>query len=490
MESNMNKFDELEIQKDSMLFVIDFSAIANIKSQGVLKAITDYILSNSIRVAVSREFYENYEVIIKSTNEEQKLIAKMAYNFLSLLEKSNCLLNMSDMVNSKEIVVKLHKNPKVCFVYYKTSEFSESVIEYKDSLLSKAIIVDENGNFDAYFCTDDIVRASEKTIDPSAEDDDYFSTSFEPGKNVKVKTRDNEIISLGDLLGSGGEGAVYECDYNEGYVVKVYHKGQLNKLRLKKIFLMEKKQIRYDGLCWPEKVVFSEKGEPVGYLMKKVNGKALSSIFDCDETVLKQFPNWKKQDLISLAIDILQKVQYLHLFGILIGDLRLKNIVIDDSGIPCLVDIDSCQIDNLPCPIGYPDFTPPELQHVEFKKQLRTYKNESFACSVLLFKLLFCGLHPYDQKHGADTIEEEISSKSFPYPQNAKGDFSRIPWGGYDQMWRHTPFQIQTFLYDIFKNGNRSNIQEMILMLKTYNQFLDLKKFEIPSLNQISFFSE
>lgn len=54
-------------------------------------------------------------------------------------------------------------------------------------------------------------------------------------------------------------------------------------------------------------------------------------------------------------------------------------------------------------------------------------------------------MHPYDQRNGADTIEEEISSYSFPYPQNAKGDFSKIPLGGYDAMWKHTPFQIQTF---------------------------------------------
>ncbi len=487
MKSDMTKFDELEFQKDAMLFVIDFSAIANIRSQDTLKEITDYILVNNIKVAVSREFYENYEVIIKSTNDEQKGIAKLAYSFLSSLGQNNCLLYMSDIVNSKDIISKLHKNPKVCFVYYKNSDFSEFVIEYKDNLLSKAIVIDENGDFNVYLDTETIVNESVLQIDSSAQDDDYFSTSFQPADGVKVKTRDNEVIILEDLVGSGGEGAVYDCNYRNNYVVKVYHKGQLNKLRLKKIFLMEKKQIKYDGLCWPEKVVFSEKGEPIGYLMKKVNGKPLSSIFDCDESVLQEFPTWKKQDLINLTIDILQKVQYLHLFGILIGDLRLKNIVIDDKGVPCLVDIDSCQIDNLPCPIGFPDFTPPELQHVEFKKQLRTYQNESFSCSVLLFKLLFCGLHPYDQRNGADTIEEEISSCSFPYPQNAKGDFSRIPWGGYDAMWKHTPFQIQTFLYDIFKNGNRYSIQEMILMLKTYNQFLDLKKSTVPSLNEISF---
>ena len=107
-----------------------------------------------------------------------------------------------------------------------------------------------------------------------------------------------------------------------------------------------------------------------------------------------------------------------------------------------------------------------------------------------MFKLLFCGLHPYNQKFGTGSLEEYISSKSFPYPENIKGDFSKIPWGGYEEAWKHTPFQMQTFFYDIFKNGHRYNIQEMILMLKTYNEFLDLKKEAVPSLNEISFYCE
>lgn len=49
-----------------MLFVIDFSAIANIKSQDVLKTIIDYIFFNDIRVAISKEFYENYVLLILS----------------------------------------------------------------------------------------------------------------------------------------------------------------------------------------------------------------------------------------------------------------------------------------------------------------------------------------------------------------------------------------------------------------------------------------
>lgn len=485
-----NNSNGLEQFDNTYLFVIDFSVVVNVRSQEELNILTDYILQNNIKVAVSREFYENYDVIVKSCNDEQISIAKMTYRFLDLLEKNECLLYMSDIVDSNEIVRRLNKNQKVCFVYYKNSEFSENVIKFNETLCAKAIIVDENGVFN--ICTDkkEILDISEKVIDPSVLDDDYFVTSFEPKEGMTVKVKTGEIFKLGKLLGSGGEGSVYNCEDDSNYVIKIYHKGQLNKLRLKKIFIMEKKQIQYDGLCWPERVVFSQNNEPIGYMMKKISGKPLSAIFDGDEAVLKEFPMWKKEDLISLAINILQKVQYLHLFGILVGDLRLKNIVIEKDGSICLVDIDSCQIDMLPCPIGFPDFTPPELQHVEFKKQLRTYYNESFSCSVLVFKLLFCGLHPYNQKFSDGTLEDSINSMNFPYPRSIDGDFSKIPWGGYEEMWKHTPFQIQDLFYDIFKNGRRYNIQEMILLLKTYRKFLEIKKNITPSLNDISFYYE
>ena len=472
------------------LFIFDFSVIANIHSQEELDFLTNFILQCGAKVAISREFYENYEVIIKSVNDEQKDIAKKTYAFLNTLKQNSKLLYMSDIVDSQNIVKKLHKNDKVCFVFYRVSEFAENILLFADALNAHVIVADDKGVLHFVEDRQALNEILNTVIDECALDDDYFLVNYEVAPGKQVKLRDGSVYTLDTLIGNGGEGNVYNCLEQPEYVFKIYHPGQLNKLRLKKIFLMEQKQVRYNGICWPEKVIFSPDGKPLGYMMRKVVGNPLSKIMQSDEELLQAFPDWDKQHLIDLAIRILQKIQYLHLFGIIIGDLRLKNIVIDENGEPSLVDIDSCQIGSLPCPIGYPDFTPPELQHVEFKKQLRTYDNESFSCAVLIFKILFCGLHPYDQRNGADTIEEEISSKSFPYPENIKGDFSKIPWGGYDEMWRHMPFQIQSLFYDIFKNGNRYNVQELILMLKTYYEFINIKKGRIPSLNVISFFND
>lgn len=477
------KFDE------NSLFVFDFSAVVNIKSHNELEKLSTYILENKIDVAISEEFFENYEVVIKSQNKEQQIIAKMTYEFLNALEKNKCLMHMSEIINPTEIINQLYSNPRVCFIYYKNSEFSQKVMEFYEKLKCKCIIVDEQGNLN--FCNDklQIKNQSLCIIDDDIQSDDYFSIKFVPEFGAQVKTKDNEYYKLGHQIDRGGEGTIYDCS-KKGYVIKIYHDKMLNLLRLKKIMMMEKKQICYDGLCWPEKVVYDINGNPIGYMMKKIVGKSLDFVFDGCQCVVENFPMWKKENLINLAIDILQKIQYLHLFGIIIGDLRFKNIIISDDGIPSLVDLDSCQIDNIPSPTGYSDFTPPELQKVEFKKQLRTYENENFSCAVLVFKILFCGAHPYDQKNGADTIEEEIAKMSFPYPESITGDYSKIPFGDYNNIWDFTPVQMQNVFTDIFKYGKRYSIQELILMLKTYKKFIDIKGNKMPALNKIVFSSQ
>lgn len=472
------------------LFYLDFSAVANIRSEETLNEIRQIVLTSNSKLVVQKNFYEYYGIVIKTTLDEQRRIAVMAYTLLNDVKKRNNLLLMSEGFSSEELISKLRRNDKVCFIYYKYSECAELVRKYSDSFNASGIVIDENGDYTVCGNSRELMDITRADIDPASADDGFLRANFNADTGKKVKLRTGEEISLGRMLGNGGEGKVYACDYTADgntYVVKIYHEGQLNKLRLKKLAKMENRQIRYNGLIWPEKEVFSLEGRPVGYLMKEAEGKPLSTIFDSDESICEYFPNWTRKDLVNLAIDILEKIQYLHLFGIIIGDLRLKNIIISKDGDISFVDMDSAQIDNLPCPTGFADFTPPELQRVAFRKLLRTFENESFSCAILVFKILFCGLHPYDQRNGADSIEEEISSRSFPYPQEYYGDFTRIPMGSYAEMWKHTPKQIQYLFDQFFKEGNRFELLEMIQALKSYRNYIDVRVRDFKEINSLTY---
>ena len=472
------------------LFYLDFSAVANIRSESKIDELKQIVLSLNSKLVVQKNFYEFYGIVTQTTLDEQRRIAVMAYTFLDELKKNNNLLLMSEGFSSEELISKLRGNNKVCFIYYKYSECAELIRKYSDGFRAASIVIDENGDYSASTDSEELKVILSPDVDPVSADEGFMRSNFNPDTDRQVKLRTGEVINIGSVIGNGGEGRVYSCDYVEGgvpYVVKIYHDGQLNKLRLKKLAKMENRQIRYQGLIWPEKEVFTMEGRPAGYLMKKADGKPLSSIFDSDESVCEYFPDWKRSDLVKLAIDVLEKIQYLHLFGIIIGDLRLKNIIISKTGEISFVDMDSAQIDNLPCPTGFPDFTPPELQKVAFRKQLRTFSNESFSCAVLAFKILFCGLHPYDQRNGADSIEEEISSLSFPYPAADCMDLSRIPMGAYAEMWKHTPNQMQYLFRQYFKEGERYELLELIEALKSYRDYIAYARKDFKEIDNITF---
>lgn len=486
-DKNLLKEKINKLLSNVSLLILDFSAIVNVDPVD-FDVLMSCVIDSKISTAVSGEFYENYNVVINCENEEQKNISKRAYDYLDTLQKNDLLYSITEIFDNCSIVNMLGEKENVCYVFNGISEMSDAVL-LKDGI-SKAIVVNNDGGLCVCESTQQVKAAASNAVDSDASGSGYFEIENLPEEGSTVFTKTGDVIKIGEIVGNGGEGTVYHCNYKTNYCVKIYHNGQLTKLRIKKMLMMERKQVRYDGLCWPEKVVYSPNGEPVGYVMKLIEGKSLSLVFDSYESVQEEFPHWSRQSLIRLAIEILNRIQYLHLFGILIGDLRMNNIMLTPSGTPILVDLDSCQIGNLPCPAGFGDFTPAELQSVEFGKHLRNYENESFACAVLVFKILFCGLHPYDQRNGADSIEEEIVLKSFPYPIEAKGSFNRVVYGCYDEMWRKTPYQMQSFLYDIFKKGSRPNIQTMIKMLKTYDKFIDKYKGGNLDINKISFEEE
>lgn len=492
MNSTNDKYQAL---LDIDLFVIDFSAIVNSISVDELNELIQFWVQNNKKVAVTRDFYENYEVIIQCQNEEQKLIAKHAVDTLEELKKSGLLGYFTNQTRPSDVVDKLCQNPKVGFVYFRYSEFAESVCAVFDKIQVKCVIVDEKGKYIVCDNRDQIICYSSNRIDESILGNDFFKSTFDAEEGAKVKTRDGVQYELTSLIAAGGEGTVFNCStsmitQNGEYVIKIYHKGQLNKLRLKKLMLMESKKLDFKGICWPEKIVYSLKGEPVGYIMKKVKGKPLTSIFNCDEDLLREYPYWKKTNILKVIVDLLYRIQYLHLFGILVGDLRLKNIMLDSQGNIILVDIDSCQINNIPCPAGIPDFTAPEIHNIEFGKQLRTYYNENYSCAVLMFELLFCGLHPYDQKYGADFLATDMKEYNFPYPRRGAAGIDRVPWGAYKGMWKHMPNQYQEFLYNIFKKGERYGVVEMILMTQTYIEYIELNSRTYKTINDISFETE
>lgn len=263
-------------------------------------------------------------------------------------------------------------------------------------------------------------------------------------------------LTLGSVLGSGGEGTIY--DLGDGTVAKLYHADKLTAARRDKLSLMASYPAPCDGVCWPRELLCNADGEFVGYRMDRAAGTELQRCVFTRKTLEACFPGAKKDDMVRLAITILEKICALHRAGVLLGDINLNNILVVSPEEVWFVDCDSYQVGGYPCPVGKSHFIPPELQGRNFSTFLRTPGNEAFAVATLLFMLMLPGKGPYAQQ-GGGRIEEAIRAMEFPYPCGEHGK-EHTPEGSWRFQWSHLPYFLKEYFYGTFQRGGAYSTEE------------------------------
>lgn len=293
-----------------------------------------------------------------------------------------------------------------------------------------------------------------------------------PVENDILMSKKNGQVKLVKRLGGGGEGDVYRT--NTPYIAKIYKQGKLTQRNQKKLELMISKDIVYEGICYPVDLLYGN-NEFVGYLMPEAKGDVLQTSVFQPMVMKESYPDWKKKDLVDLALNILNKIKYLHDRNIILGDINPQNILIVSPNEVYFVDSDSYQIEEFPCPVGTIYFTAPELQGKEFKTYLRTFGNENFAIATLLFMLMLPGKAPYAHVGGGSPMDN-IKAMHFPYP--FKGFPEDTPPGFWRFCWSHLPYKLKDAFYKTFMKDesyseeiSRLGVNEWINLFTEY-QFL------------------
>lgn len=291
---------------------------------------------------------------------------------------------------------------------------------------------------------------------------------------------DGKNIKLIRELGTGGEGSIYETD--TPYVAKIYKKDKITQRKFSKLKLMISKHVKYDGICYPIGIIYNEQNEFVGYLMPKANGKELGRSIFIKPLFLRNFPDWKKKDTVKLCITILKKIKYLNDRNIILGDINPANILVVGPEEVYLVDTDSYQIGEFPCPVGTPYYTAPEIQRKDFSEFLRTQGNENFAIATLLFMIMIPGKSPYAQQGGEDAIANIINMDfSYPFGNNSN---KKTPDGPWRFIWSHLTYDLKEAFYNTFrkegknsKENNRLSAEEWLKIFGEYFYLLSSGKF-------------
>ncbi|UOE43379.1 protein kinase domain-containing protein [Agromyces larvae] len=306
-----------------------------------------------------------------------------------------------------------------------------------------------------------------------------FSSLPKQGERVTLMSANGVgSIALGSMLGEGGEGTVYEVD--RGTVVKIFDKDHLTRHRKEKIELLVSRDLKGQGMCIPSAVVTNGAGEFVGYAMPKASGREFQRTIFNKRKFEKEFPDWKKVDLVDICISFLTQVQYLHSMNVVLGDINPKNLMVDDKKNVFIIDADSWQVEGYPCPVGTPMFTSPRMLGKTYSDDLRTMEDELFAVATMLFMIVMTGQFPYIRTGTDGDMVQLIKEGNFAFQYENRNNKDQ-PDGDWKYMWSHIHKPVKDLFWHTFhREGKRYNRRptatEWLDAFRAYKAYLGDKR--------------
>ena len=246
-----------------------------------------------------------------------------------------------------------------------------------------------------------------------------------------------QALTLGAEVGRGGEASVYKLAIQPNLLAKIYHRPPRPDYELKLAWMqanppLDPTQPQHASIAWPQVLLFDAQQHLIGYLMVNIqNAVPLLQVFN-PRLRAKTLPSFNRRYLHRTARNLAAAMGALHAGNYVIGDLNESNIMVTPSALVTVIDADSFQVQRRvgakpilhPCPVGKPEYTPPELQGKTFSETARLPEHDRFGLGVLIFQLLMEGNHPFRaQWLGAGDpppVEDRIRDGHWPYAAKAR----------------------------------------------------------------------
>lgn len=465
---------------------VDYSIIAEYAGKSIFSDFVSYLNSSNQKIYVSKSFKLFHYCVLHQSDDKNMVYSNAMRFFCSYILNEHRLSEIGTC-KTNELVKSISQLPRPCVVTTAKSIFLKRIREKNLSFSGKVCVIANDG-VHIYDSLEECLKNNpEPEISPLASRTEFLESPFYCNVGDVVYTGNGTTLTLEERLSAGAEGMVFTTS-DPSVVAKIYHKGMITPLRWRKLMRMVEMGIKSVGICWPRDLIFF-RDIPVGYTMMKGKGKTLGNVFDGPDAMVNNFPDWKRVDLVDTLINVLEKYIFLHMFDIIAGDIQLKNALLFSSSAIYLIDMDSIQVGNMPCPVGTEEFTDPNLWGKNFSTFLRKLENEDYSMAMLVFSMLFCGLHPYATRNGRETLNAEIEAKAFPYSLD-NSEVEHIPKGGYQYIWEYLPDYLRTMLFNTFKLGKRYEAidwYEVVLRYKkelVEHSFADEEAYKVfPKMN-------
>ena len=455
-------------------YAIDYSFICEYAGSGCFNDFIELIKDGSKDIYISKNFKLFHYCYTHQIDDRNAVISDAMRRFVSNTLPLKVLHELNTP-NTVSFIHELNKLDGICLITAKNGILFKRMMDRKPDFMFPLVLFDGN-NFDFYENANDCYQRYKNTpVSPLASRKEYLDSKVFCNVGDRVVTDKGDRLQLTKRISNGAEGMVFFTD-NPKYVAKIYNKGQITPLRWAKLRIMVERGINSPDICWPQNLIFMNE-VPVGYTMLIGKGSTLNNVFDGPDAMMDRFPNWTRMDVVETAVNLLEKYIYLHMHNIYIGDIQSKNAMVFSQKDLFLIDMDSCQIDNFPCPVGTEEFTSPALWGKDFSSFLRTPAHEDYCLSILMFSIIFCGQHPYATRLGKETLREEMLERNFPYTLD-NSDVEHIPLGGYQYIWEALTDELRKLMYDAFALGKNHEAIEWYSALVNYRKALVDKNFE------------
>ena len=248
------------------------------------------------------------------------------------------------------------------------------------------------------------------------------------GRALSYFGADGLPIRLGEELGRGGEGAVYDITSQPQRVAKIYlspiESQKEDKLRA---MVSQSTEALSRFAAWPADLVLDQNRQVAGLIMRKITGYLPIHELYTPKSRMHEFPKANWAFLVHAATNIARAFATMHSHNVIIGDVNHGNVLVNDKGVCALIDCDSFQVTSnghrFLCEVGVSTFTPPELQGKDFATVARTESHDNFGLALLVFHLLLMGRHPFAGRFlgsGEMPVERAIRECRFAFSWNCK----------------------------------------------------------------------
>jgi DNA-binding helix-hairpin-helix protein with protein kinase domain len=291
-------------------------------------------------------------------------------------------------------------------------------------------------------------------------------------------------VQVGRLLGSGGQGAVYQAlAGGDTYALKWYHKvGSPEQLTALNHLLKTTAPSR--SFLWPKALVTKPGTSEFGYLMalRDPNLVEFTRLVNGRARINDNRPPGPLRIQLLIALRLVEAFRRLHLQGYVYKDLNLGGPFVElQSGAVMICDCDNVVANETKGTIFFPEFAAPEV----VLGATPTIVTDRHSVAVLLFYLFARG-NPYDGQRGASiNIFTDMAKRDLygerPVFVYHPTDRTNVPAPGiHDSVilnWGRLPSELRQMFTKVFVDGAKNPT-----LRPTLDAWIDLLRIQYDRL--------